>query len=108
MGFASNNDKSLSMINFPYPAKEDQTFKGYMGHDVFTIEGQKLVRTFPLYNEGDTNQKPTGGKRKLIYGLYPGEAMWQLMIFNKSKTFNEKGGYHVYSIKRSSGSKAYD
>ena len=75
------------MINFPYPAKEDKTFKGYMGHDVFTIEGQKLVRSFPLYNEGDTNHKPTGGKRKLIYGLYPGEAMWQLKI-EKSETLN--------------------
>ena len=80
MGFASNNDKSLSMIYFPDMQKEDDMFKGYMGHDVFTIEGQKLVRTFPLYNEGDTNQKPTGGKRKLIYYLYPGEAMWQLKI----------------------------
>ena len=59
-----------------------------MGHDVFTIEGQKLVRTFPLYNEGDTNQKPTGGKRKLVYGLYPGEAMWQLKI-DKLETVSE-------------------
>ncbi len=88
MGFASNNDKSLSMIYFPDIQREDDMFKGYMGHDVFTIEWQKLVRTFPLYNEGDTNQKPTGGKRKLIYDLYPGEAMWQLKI-EKSETVKE-------------------
>ncbi len=88
MGFASNNDKSLSMIYFPDIQREDDMFKGYMGHDVFTIEGQKLVRTFPLYNEGDTNQKPTGGERKLIYGLYPGEAMWQLKI-EKLETVKE-------------------
>lgn len=80
LGFASNKDKSLSMINFPDPLKEDKTFEGYMGHDVFTIEDQKLVRTFPIYNEDDTNQNPTGGKRKVVYGLYPGEAMWQLKI----------------------------
>ena len=89
IGFASNNDKSLSMICFPDIQRKDDMFKGYMGHDVFTIEGQKLVRTFPLYNEGDTNQKPTGGKRKLIYGLYPGEAMWQLKI-EKSETISER------------------
>ena len=89
MGFASNNDKSLSMIYLPDIQRKNDIFKGYMGHDVFTIEGQKLVRTFPLYNEGDTNQKPTGGKRKLIYGLYPGEAMWQLKI-EKSDTISER------------------
>jgi hypothetical protein len=51
-----------------------------MGHDTFKIENQKLVRIFPIYNEGDTNQNPTGGTRKLIYGLYSGEAMWQLRV----------------------------
>ena len=85
MGFASNNDKSLSMINFPDIEKEEKIFEGYMGHDIFTVEDQKLVRTFPIYNKDDTNQNPTGGKRKLIYGLYPGEAMWQLKV-EKSET----------------------
>ena len=88
IGFASNNDKSLSMINFPDMQKEDDMFKGYMGHDIFTIEDQKLIRIFPIYNKDDTNQNPTGGKRKLIYGLYPGEAMWQLKI-EKSETMNK-------------------
>jgi hypothetical protein len=80
LGFASNKDKSLSMINFPGIRKGDQNFEGYMGHDTFKIEGQKLVRIFPIYNKGDTNENPTGGRRKLVYGLYPGEAMWQLRI----------------------------
>jgi hypothetical protein len=80
MGFASNKDKSLSMINIPKPEKGDNAFEGYMGHDSFTIENNKLVRTFPIYSKGDSNQNPTGGKRKLFYGLYPGEAMWQLKI----------------------------
>jgi hypothetical protein len=87
LGFASNKDKSLSMINFPEIQEGDENFEGYMGHDTFKIEDQKLERTFPIYNEGDTNQHPTGGTRKLIYGLYPGEAMWQLMV-EKSKTLN--------------------
>ncbi len=80
LGFASNKDKSLSVINFPDIQKEDKMFEGYMGHDTFTIERQKLVRTFPVYKKEDTNQNPTGGKRKLVYSLYPGEAMWQLKI----------------------------
>jgi hypothetical protein len=87
MGFASNKDKSLSMINFPEIQESDKNFEGYMGHDTFKIEDQKLVRTFPIYNKDDTNQHPTGGTRKLVYGLYPGEAMWQLMV-EKSENLN--------------------
>lgn len=87
LGFASNKDKSLSMINFPEIQARDENFKGYMGHDIFKIEDQKLVRIFPIYNQGDTNQNPTGGTRKLVYGLYPGEAMWQLKVEN-SETLN--------------------
>jgi hypothetical protein len=85
LGFASNKDRSLSMINFPEMGKEDDNFQGYMGHDTFKIEDQKLVRIFPVYNEGDTNENPTGGRRKLVYGLYPGEAMWQLRIERSEK-----------------------
>jgi hypothetical protein len=85
LGFASNKDKSLSMIHFPEMREGDENFEGYMGHDTFKIEDQKLVRIFPIYNKGDTNQNPTGGKRMLVYGLYPGEAMWQLKV-DKSET----------------------
>jgi hypothetical protein len=87
LGFASNKDKSLSMINFPEIQEGDRNFEGYMGHDTFKIENQKLVRIFPIYNKGDTNKSPTGGTRKLVYGLYPGEAMWQLKI-EKSEKLN--------------------
>ena len=51
-----------------------------MGHDIFSIDDNKLVRIFPIYKQDDPNNNPTGGRRKLIYGLYPGEAMWQLKI----------------------------
>ena len=87
LGFASNKDKSLSMINFPEVQEGDNNFKGYMGHDSFRIEDGKLDRIFPIYYQGDTNQNPTGEKRKLVYGLYPGEAMWQLKI-EKSETLD--------------------
>jgi len=80
LGFASNKDKSLSMIHLPEIREGDAHFDGYMGHDTFTLEDRKLVRIFPLYSKQDTNEKPTGGKRKLVYGLVPGEAGWQLRI----------------------------
>jgi hypothetical protein len=87
LGFASNKDKSLSMINFPEIRKGNEDLEGYMGHDTFKIEDRKLIRIFPIYNRGDTNSNPTGGKRMLVYGLYPGEAMWQLKV-EKSENLN--------------------
>jgi len=87
LGFASNKDKSLSMINFPEIRKGNEDLEGYMGHDTFKIEDRKLIRIFPIYNRGDTNSNPTGGKRMLLYGLYPGEAMWQLKV-EKSENLN--------------------
>jgi hypothetical protein len=87
LAFASNRDKSLSMIHFPEAGDGDERFRGYMGHDAFTIEKNRLVRSFPVYNEGDTNSTPTGGRRRLVYGLHPGEAMWQLKIENSSFPF---------------------
>jgi len=93
LAFASNRDKSISQIHFPAMLKEDIRFQGYMGHDVFTIEDQKLVRLFPVYNQNDTNQNPTGGKRKLVYGLYPGEAAWQLIIERSEEIGSTSGRY---------------
>jgi len=57
-GFASNNDKSFSMIYFPETSEndlKDGPMKGYAGHDVFKIEGQKLTRTFAV----STDKKET-------------------------------------------------
>jgi len=87
LGFASNKDKSLSMINFPEIQEGDKNFVGYMGHDIFMIEDRTLVRIFPIYKQGDTNPNPTGRTRKLVYDLFPGEAMWQLKV-EKSETLN--------------------
>ena len=85
LGLASNKDKSLSMVNFPEIQTGDENFEGYRGHDTFRIEARKLVRIFPIYNKGDTNGNPTGGRRKLVYGLVTGEAMWQLRVEQSEK-----------------------
>ena len=45
LGFASNRDKSLSMINFPEIQERDKNFEGYMGHDTFKIENKNLMFT---------------------------------------------------------------
>lgn len=84
IGLASNRDKSLSLIYLPEVREGDETFSGYMGHDRFSIVDNRLVRSFPVYRPGDTNHNPTGGTRRLSYGLFAGEAGWLLRIIESS------------------------
>ena len=80
IGIASIQDERLSMIYFPQIELDDPVFEGYMGHDIFSIEIRRLVRSFPVYQGMDSNLVPTGGIREVIYSLSPGEAVPQLKI----------------------------
>lgn len=78
--WSTNNRKSVSMINLPEITEDPVSGKGYMGHDAFVVAEQYLVRSFPIYREGDFNAAPSGGTRQIQYQLEPGEATWQLVV----------------------------
>ena len=79
IAFASNRNRSITPITLPPLEGEDAAVtKGYMGHDKFLVGEGALVRRFPVYREGDTNSKPTGGTRQIQYKLKAGEAGWVL------------------------------
>jgi len=80
VAYAANNRKSLSEIYLPPLPSDSPLLQGYMGHDRFAVADNRLMRTFPLYAEGDTNAEPSGGLRELRYQLVPGEASWQLRL----------------------------
>jgi hypothetical protein len=76
--YSANRRKSLSEIYLPPVTQNKEASKGYMGHDEFAIVENVLVQRFPVYRDGDTNAKPTGGTRQIQYKLVPGEAGWFL------------------------------
>ncbi len=79
IAFASNRNRSITPIALPPLENEDVAVtKGYMGRDKFQIGEAALLRRFPIYREGDTNSKPTGGMRQIQYKLKGGEAGWVL------------------------------
>lgn len=45
---------------------------GYRGGDRYHFEGSLLVRTVPVYRDGDPDGKPTGGTRSLKYDFKDG------------------------------------
>ncbi len=78
IAYSANKKKSLSQIYLPPLSDDKVNSKGYMGHDTFAIKGNRLVRSFPVYKDVDSNAEPTGGTRELEYELVQGEASWQL------------------------------
>lgn len=69
IGLASIGDSAFLPVNFPAMEQDAKQYDGYMGGDIFSIEGDALVRTFPLYKLEDNNLKPTGGSTTVRYGL---------------------------------------
>jgi hypothetical protein len=80
VAYSANRRKSLSEIYLPPITNDKAVSKGYLGHDEFAVVESVLVRRFPIYRDGDTNAKPTGGIRQLQYKLAPGEAVWVLNL----------------------------
>ncbi len=80
-GAVSNADKSLTPVYVRKVEESDiggEWLDGYRGHDRFYIDGNLLVREFPLYSDDDSNAAPEGGKAKVYYTLKQGEAGWML------------------------------
>ena len=49
------------------PALEDDLAIGWRGRDQFGVQGGHLVRSFPLYREGDDNAQPNAGFVRVIH-----------------------------------------
>ena len=86
IGYSVNNGKSISQIYFPELFETKEASIGYMGHDEFAIVETSLVRRFPIYRDGDTNNNPTGGTRQIQYKLKDGEAS-RLFIIDKISAY---------------------
>lgn len=73
IGYSVNGGKSVSQVYLPDISGNDEVNKGYMGHDEMAIVENTFCQRFPVYKEGDSNAKPTGGTRQIQYKLVNGE-----------------------------------
>jgi hypothetical protein len=80
VGHAVNRGSSITPIVMPELTDDARASSGYMGRDRFSIAGDRLVRQFPVYRDGDSNAAPSGGTRQLHYRLVPREASWALQL----------------------------
>jgi hypothetical protein len=80
VAYAVNDGKSVSPIYLPPMEDSPEARVGYMGHDQFAVVENRLVRRFPIYEDGDTNAAASGGTRQLQYRLTAGETAWILQL----------------------------
>lgn len=73
IGYSVNNGKSASQVYLPEIVENSKINGGYMGHNEMAIVENTFCQRFPIYKEGDTNAKPTGGVRQIQYKLVDGE-----------------------------------
>jgi hypothetical protein len=79
VAFSANRRKSLSEIAVPALSDTPGAMAGYRGRDRFSVVGGVLVRRFPVFRDGDADDRPSG-VRQVAYRLKPGEATWQLVV----------------------------
>jgi hypothetical protein len=63
--------------NLSLPELSGAAAQGYQGHDTFKVEGQEVVRSFPVYLSADPNCCPSGGQRMVSYRLPAGSAVFE-------------------------------
>ena len=64
----------LNLDSYPEEISENTKINnGYMGHDEMAIIESTFCQRFPIYKDGDSNAKPTGGMRQIQYKLVDGE-----------------------------------
>ena len=74
VGHAVNHASAMAVITMPEMADDPKLSAGYMGRDRFSIVGDRLVRQFPIYRDGDPNAAPSGGTRQVQYRLVTHQA----------------------------------
>ncbi len=77
VAFSVDHGRSLVPVVMATP--EEDGVKGYRGGDDFRFAENRLVRTFPVYKEGDADGAPSGGLRQVTYRLYQTGEGWSLL-----------------------------
>jgi hypothetical protein len=69
--FCFASDQNKNYVPFPLPdiMLDGKLKDGYQGHDEFNLLEGKLMREFPLYKPDDPKDKPSGGKRVILYNI---------------------------------------
>lgn len=80
IAYSANKNKSLSEIYLPPFTDDPKLAKGFRGGSEIALVENVVAQRFPIYKDGDSDDKPTGGIRQLQYKLKQGETSWTLKL----------------------------
>lgn len=80
IAYSANKNKSLSEIYLPLFTDDPKLAKGYRSHNEIALVENVVAQRFPIFKDGDSDDKPTGDTRQLQYKLKQGEASWTLKL----------------------------
>jgi hypothetical protein len=80
IAYSANKRKSLSEIYLPPFTDDPKLAQGFRGDSDIALIESTIAQRFPIYKDGDSEGKPTGGTRQLQYKLKQGEASWVLKL----------------------------
>jgi hypothetical protein len=67
--FASKENKSMLLFASKDIMLDGKLRPGYRGHDKFSLFEGSVIQKFPIYNQEDPDDKPTGGTRVIQYQM---------------------------------------
>jgi hypothetical protein len=65
--FVSDENKNVIPFSLPDVLLDGKISDGYKGHDEFSLLEGTLMQKFPIYKATDSLDKPTGGRRVVLY-----------------------------------------
>jgi hypothetical protein len=71
IGFTLTPSRGLHQIILPELSEASTIQAGYGGHDQFKLEGNRLIRRFPIYSEFSPNSQPSDTSRIVFYSFVP-------------------------------------
>jgi len=66
-GFSYLPENGFRPILFPELSEDFVTNSGYMGHDRFSLKGNRLTRSFPALPAESTNSQPGDSSKTIVY-----------------------------------------
>jgi hypothetical protein len=90
IAYSANKKNSLSDIYLPPFTDDPKLSKGFRRHSEIALVENVVAQRFPIFKDGDSDGKPTGGIRQMQYKLKQGESSWVLKL-DKTIEYQSKG-----------------
>jgi hypothetical protein len=85
IAYTYSPEQGFRPILMPDLAEDSLLNEGYAGHDLFRLEGTRVLRRFPLYQQESRNSEPGDSSRTILYSFMQDEQAPRFRIDGASR-----------------------